>query len=240
MTQATQVHTLPSGALVRPLVPQSKPKQDDELEVLKTKVSLNDIVSKQRIQLGVKSTRCKHHEAFDFYSFCKVNGVLENFFSKLSITDADNRWSIRDIPNDEHLQFQMTLKPGKVKEMTGHLKLTRKWKHVLEFKCPVCNVHFTSQELIHDDFISSILNKVDESVDAVEIDDGLICTVLKETTPYDSKEVISLSDDEDEHHSKRRKVKVHLFSDDEEFDVSDSDEYEEVNGGTEDDPVIID
>lgn len=81
-------------------------------------------------------------------------------------------------------------------------------------------------------------------VSTVELDDDGVCTIL-DATPVDQiQEVISLSEEDDDQQlsgkSKRRKVM--LFSDDDAYDVTDSDisELENYVDGTENDPVVID
>ena len=243
--------------------------QDTELEILKSKVSLYDIVSKQRIRNCVKSTRCSHIEPFDFETFCCVNKVTTSFFSKPNMTETDNRWQLRSLPNENgKVRFQLSLKRGKSLSNMNHLKLTRKYKNVLNFRCPVCNVSFNSMELIHDDFMDLVLRNVPPDIKTVELDDSFVCTLLPETTEIKSdSQVISLDDGDDiagdglsteitpdlvngivsDDDSplkllsrKSKRIRIKLFSDNDEYDFWDSDDGEDLIGGTEDDPVVID
>lgn len=254
---------LQSGAVVRPLVATTTPaplkanpsastsaqaqqtarilhpmpscQLADDIQVLRTKVSLVDIVSKQRLGVCVKSSRCRHYDAFDFCSFCTVNKVPESYFNKRKLEDYESRYEIQELGPKT---FRVNLKKLFMNHhSTTQLQLTRKRKNAKEFRCPVCNVKFCAAELMHDDFIGVILQHVPS--DYVVIDDDWNCEIV-EDKEHDQDDVVVLSDDDnngDTGRAKKRR-KIQLFSDEEFSETEESED--EMLGGTEDDPLVID
>lgn len=145
-------------------------------------------------------------------------------------------------------------------------KMTNKRKvDAWTVKCPLCGIKFCPTEILHDDFMTLIMKLVPQDVKSIEISENLIVRKVKEETPYQNQEVVSIEDDEDEDDlfedvafKKRRNVSVrnrngynrnhNIFDDDTDEDDNDEigviDLFEEDEhdpfAGTENDPVVID
>ncbi|CAM9019832.1 unnamed protein product [Wickerhamomyces anomalus] len=120
-------------------------------------------------------------------------------------------------------------------------------------RCPLCSIKFCPSELMHDDFMTTVLKYVPKPVRSIEISEDWIVSEVKEKSPFQNQEVVAIDDDDLDNvfvnknkHSKHKKHKKHRkqvnigdFDSDDDFDDLMIGELENT-GSTMHDPVIID
>ncbi|CCH41432.1 E3 SUMO-protein ligase [Wickerhamomyces ciferrii] len=192
-----------------------KAHQDDDIQVVNTVISCLDIISRQRINKGVKSTRCTHISCFDLSSFCEINSIPPSYYEKdkVEFNERPTRYEakkiVQEIKDDQtnsnsDALFQLKLNG---KNVTLHArKLTGKRKDFgKELRCPICNVKFLQNELIADDFMITLLKNVPSDVESIEIDESMMVKLVKEKTPFESEKVVEVLDIESESESENLK-----------------------------------
>lgn len=306
-------HTLPSGAILNYITPSStnsngirgidlkKPhqknivkqntpeKEEADLLVLNTIVSCLDIISRQRIEQCVRSTRCDHIECFDFKSFCQVNNISDTYYerrknqftpryeaipvvnqvtSELIVTKNMLTRKTRSSKNNHNRKYvvKMTRKKkkgsklfkiiqnGKTSSLAGRKLTGGHTQTDWMVRCPLCSVKFLPNELIHDDFMTTILKYVPKDVRSIEIGEDWVVSKVIEKSPFQNQEVVAIEDDETSDEENIETVKVSHSTRkkrDKGFFEWDSDDFDDLaqpvkinghrsTGTTAYDPVVID
>lgn len=257
----SQTVVLPSGAMIsgvqlqnRPTTYKRKHEEEEELEVLSSRISLIDQVSRERIKYCAKSSKCSHISCFDFYPFITIYPALTKIFDRVHKNTNEIRFDSEDEidPTTKKIKSFKIIHRKNKKFNTHNRKFTRKTSISTTLNCPICNVIFLPNELLFDDFMHVILNHpILKDVNQVEIDDNWNVIPVIENE-HENKEVISLIDDENK--KKRKRIKI-SDSDDElnytdSIQILDDDDYDDDNNdddfqiflpnGTQNDPVVLD
>lgn len=248
-------------------------KDDDDIEVVNSVVSCLDIISRKRIEKCVKSIMCDHIECFDLHSFCEINGIADSYFEREKIRFSSQYEAIPTVQNvtsegrqkrrkKDTFVVRMSRKENSetlfkicrrkiltvaARKMTGKRK-TNGWI----VRCPLCGVKFSPNELLHDDFMTTIMRFVPKDVNSIEISEDWVVKIVREKSPFKNQEIVAIDDDIDDDVTKttpkKKKSKRVLIDETEDEDYDDfhalfespSEADDSEFAGTKYDPVVID